>query len=173
MILNPSNYTFPILSTIQNFYTAISKKFLKNIIFFYEITEVETDTGIFFENKNSFRYLKLDRIKESISNYTEEENYYIGENICKADIILSENIHIQKRSYSKMSSVFSVTGGYMQIIYTLFSLLILIPNKFGIEKIIVNNLLSLDIKFEKKRISNFKEKRNRQFLILQKKILLI
>ena len=167
--LNPSNYTFPILPTIQNFYTTISKKFLKDIIFFYEITEVETDTGIFFENKNSFRYLKLDRIKESISNYTEEENYYIGENICKADIILSENIHIQKRSYSKMSSVFSVTGGYMQIIYTLFSLLILIPNNFGIEKIIINNLLSLDIKFEKKRISNFKGKRNSTIFDTSKK----
>jgi hypothetical protein len=32
--LNPSNYTFPILPTIQNFYTLISKNFLKNIIFF-------------------------------------------------------------------------------------------------------------------------------------------
>lgn len=166
--LNPSNYTFPILPKIQDFYTIMSKKFFRDIIFFYEITEIESDTGIFFENKNSIRYLKLDRIKETFY-YNEDENYYKGGNICKADIRLSDNIHVQKRSYSKMSNVFSITGGYMQIIYTIFSLLILIPNKFGIEKIIVNNLLTLDIKREKKIISNFKGKRNSTIFDTSKK----
>ena len=49
--LNPSNYTFPILPTVQDFYTTISKNIFRDIILFYEITEVESDTGIFFEIK--------------------------------------------------------------------------------------------------------------------------
>ena len=157
--LNPSNYTFPISPMIQDFYTTISKNFIRDIVIFYEITEVETDIGLLVERKNNIRYLKLDKIRE-IFYYTEEENYYKGEIICKIDIRLSDNMHVQKRIYSKISNVFSITGGYMQMLYALFSLLILIPNKFGLEKIIVNNLINLDIKYEKKNTSGFSGKRN-------------
>lgn len=148
--LNPSNYSFPILPTIQNFYTTISKSFFRDVIFFYEITKVESDTSLFFEKKNSLRYLKLDKIKESFYS-TEEENYDNGKIICKIDIRLSDYIHVQKRSYSKISNVFSITGGYMQIIYTIFSLLVFIPNKFRTKKIVVNHLLNLDMKYERKK----------------------
>lgn len=157
--LNPSNYTFPISPMIHDFYTTISKNFFRDIIFFYEMTEVETDIGLLAEKKDSIKSLKLDKVKETFY-YTDEKNYYNGGIICKIDIRLSENIHVQKRIYSKISNVFSITGGYMQILYALFSLLILIPNKFGLEKIIVNNLINLDLKFERKNNSGFTGRRN-------------
>ena len=45
-----------------------------------------------------------------------------------------------------MSSVFSTTGGYMQVIYTIFMILSLIPNQFNFQSIIVNSLLNIDFK---------------------------
>ena len=48
--LNPSNYSFPVLPTVQDLYTTISKQFFRDLIIYYEITEIWTDVGIFFEN---------------------------------------------------------------------------------------------------------------------------
>ena len=149
--LNPTNYTYPTLPTVQDFYTTISKDFFKDVIFNYEITDIETDYGLFYEKKKRERFLRYDKIKESFYSRDDKEYYYKGKNICKVEIRLSDNIHVQRRSYKKMSSVFTVTGGYMQVLYTFFMLLSFIPNKFTLEKIIVNSLLNIDFTVNKKR----------------------
>ena len=141
--LNPNNYSNPILPTIQDFYTTISKDFYKDVIFSYEITDVENDDGIFMEKKETKRYLKYDKIKESFYLRNDTEYYYKGKSICKIEIRLSDNIHVQRRAYKKMASAFSTTGGYMQLIYTIFMLLATIPNGFKMETIIVKGLLNL------------------------------
>ena len=150
--LNPTNYTNPILPTIQDFYTTISKDFFRDVIFNYEITQVESDSGLFYENKFREQYLRFDKIKESFYLRDDQAYYYKGKNICKVEIRLSDNIHVQRRSYKKFSSVFSTTGGYMQVLYTFFMLLSLIPNKFIFDKIIVNSLLNIDFNIPKNHI---------------------
>ena len=144
--LNPNNYSYPILPTIQDFYTTISKDFFKDVIFNYEITEIQTDSGIFYEQIKHERFIKFDKIKESFYTRSDKDYYYKGKNICKVELRLSDNIHVQRRSYKKMSSVFSTTGGYMQVIYTIFVVLALIPNQFNFKSIIVNSLLNIDFK---------------------------
>ena len=144
--LNPNNYSNPILPTIQDFYTTISKDFFKDVIFNYEITEIQTDSGIFYEQIKHERFIKFDKIKESFYTRSDKDYYYKGKNICKVEVRLSDNIHVQRRSYKKMSSVFSTTGGYMQVIYTIFMILSLIPNQFNFQTIIVNSLLNIDFK---------------------------
>ena len=141
--LNPNNHSYPILPTIQDFYTTISKDFYKDVIFNYEITDVISDDGIFYEKKKTERFLKYDRIKESFYLRNDSEYYYKGKSICKIEIRLSDNIHVQRRIYKKFASALSTTGGYMQLIYTIFMLLSLIPNQFKLETIIVNGLLRL------------------------------
>ena len=141
--LNPNNRSYPILPTIQDFYTTISKDFYKDVIFNYEITDIVTDDGIISESKKTERYLKFDRIKESFYLRNDTEYYYKGKSICKVEIRLSDNIHVQRRIYKKFASALSTTGGYMQLIYTIFMLLSLIPNQFKLETIIVNGLLNL------------------------------
>ena len=159
--LNPNNYTNPTLPTIQDFYTTISKDFFKDVIFNYEITDVVTDYGIFNEYKKKNRYLKFDKIKETFYLRDDKEFYYKGKNICKVEIRLSDNIHVQRRSYKKMSSVFSTTGGYMQVLYSFFMLLSFIPNRFNFRKIIVNGLLNIEFKNDKKPLhSQFSPKYN-------------
>ena len=141
--LNPNNHTNPILPTIQDFYTTISKDFYKDVIFNYEITDIISDDGVFYEKKKTQRFLKYDKIKESFYMRNDTEFYYQGKSMFKLEIRLSDNIHVQRRSYKKMANAFSTTGGYMQMIYTIFMLLSLIPNKFKLETIIVNGLLNL------------------------------
>ena len=153
--LNPNNYSNPILPTIQDFYTTISKDFFKDVIFNYEITEIQTDSGIFYEQVNHKRFIKFDKIKESFYTRSDKDYYYKGKNICKVEVRLSDNIHVQRRSYKKMSSVFSTTGGYMQVIYTIFVVLALIPNQFNFKSIIVNSLLNIDFKKIDKNKNNY------------------
>ena len=163
--LNPSNFSNPILPTLQDIYTTISKLFFRDLILYYEITEVKTDSGIFFENFDSRKFLKFDKKIETLF-LRSEDNYYNGESICSVQIRLSDNIHLQNREYRKMHNVFATTGGYMQMLNTIFTLLSIFPNKFFYDNIIVKNLFDFDIK-KNKIISKHSQKRNN---ILTKKI---
>ena len=48
-----------------------------------------------------------------------------------------------------MSSVFSIIGGYMQVIYTVFALIVLLSKKISIEKKLLNSLFNFNIKQKK------------------------
>ena len=156
--LNPNNFSNPTLPTLQDLYTTISSQFFRDLILYYEITEIKTDSGIFFENIQRKRYLKFDKKSESLF-LRDEQKYYNGESIISVQIRLSDNIHIQSREYKKMHSVFATTGGYMQMLNTIFLLLSLIPNKYLYDDLIIGNLFDFDIinnkiinKFYKKNI---------------------
>ena len=153
--LNPNDYNYPIQPTIQEYFSSISKYFYKNIIFLYKITNVETYTGIFYEKNNVVEDLKLDDTKEDIYYMNNKEKI-----ISKINIRLSSGIHIQKRTYKNIFDVLAVTGGYMNILYYFFYLMSFIYNKFKFEKIIVNNLVNMDLKYEKKIPPKINLKRN-------------
>ena len=142
--LNPRNYSFPVLPTLQDIYTTISKQFYRDLILYYEITEIRTDKGFFLERIFNERYLKFDKKIETLF-LRSEESYYNGESIMSIQIRLSDNIHVQNREYRKMYNVFATTGGYIQMLNTIFSLLIIFPNKFFYDNIIVNNLFDFDL----------------------------
>lgn len=159
--LNPSNYSFPIFSTVYEFYTSISKNIYKNICIFYKITEVELNSGIFYEKKTTKQDLKLDNIKE---NFYYSDNSIKEKIISKIKIRLSDSIHIQKRIYQNIFNVFAITGGYIQIIYNLFSLACLIYNKYKFEITIINDLIGWEIKYHRKSASYINDKRNTIFV---------
>jgi len=158
--LNPNNYSYPILPTVYEFFSSISKYFYKNIIFSYKNTKVESYTGLFYEKQSISEDIKLDDTKEDI--------YYARNNnkiISKMNIRLSHGIHMQKRIYKNLFDVLALTAGYMNAIYCLFYLISFIYNNFKFEKIIVNSLLNMDIKYEKKFPSRFFDKRNSTIFI--------
>jgi len=157
--LNPNNYTYPILPIMQEFFSSISKYFYKNIILFYKITKVETYNGIFYERNNVVEDLKLDDTKEDIYYMNNREKI-----ISKINIMLSNGIHKQKRIYKNIFNVFAVTGGYMNILYCIFYLMSFIYNKFKFEKIIVNSLMSMNLKYEKKTASKVIKRNSTIFL---------
>ena len=153
--LNPNDYNYPIQPTIQEYFSSISKYFYKNIIFLYKITNVETYTGIFYEKNNVVEDLQLDDTKEDIYYMNNKEKI-----ISKINIRLSSSIHLQKRTYKNIFDVLAVTGGYMNILYYFFYLMSFIYNKFKFEKIIVSNLMNMDLKYEKKIPPKINLKRN-------------
>ena len=146
--LNPFNYSFPTLPLIQDIYTVIDKSFRTEFIIYYGITEIDTDIGLFTTNIKKETYLKY------INNYhtiflSEDNDYLSGKEILTAQIRLQDSIYFQKRSYSKMSQVFSTTGGYMQVISTFFSLISLLTKKISLEKKLLNSLFNFNIKNKK------------------------
>ena len=146
--LNPFNYSFPTLPLIQDIYTVIDKSFRTEFIIYFGITEIDTDIGLFTTNIKKETYLKY------INNYhtiflSEDDDYLSGKEILTAQIRLQDSIYFQKRSYSKMSQVFSTTGGYMQVISTFFSLISLLTKKISLEKKLLNSLFNFNIKNKK------------------------
>jgi hypothetical protein len=121
----------------------------------YKIAKVESYTGLFYENQSITEDLKLDDPKEDI--------YYMNKNsdkiISKISIGLSNGIHLQKRIYKNIFDVLAITGGYMNVIYCFFYLISFIYNNYKFETIIVNSLLNMDIKYEKKFPSRVNDKR--------------
>ena len=139
-------------------YTTISKDFFRDLILYYEITEVKTDSGVFFESYHKETFLKFDKKIETFF-LRSDEKYYNGESICGVQIRLSDNIHLQNRQYKKIHNVFATAGGYMQMLNTIFSILSIFPNKFFYDNIIIDNLFDFDVK-KNKIISKVSRKNN-------------
>ena len=146
--LNPFNYSFPIIPIVQDLYATIDKFTKKEFIINFGITEINTDIGLFTNTMKKEIYLKYIR---DISNIfiIDNEKKNSDHEIFSVQIRLEDNIHFQKRTYTKMSFVFSTTGGYMQLIYTILTLISLLTKKFNLEKKLINSLFNFNIKERK------------------------
>jgi hypothetical protein len=146
--LNPSNYSFPVLPTLQDICTTIDKRILRNFIINFGVTEIHTDISIFNENIEKVKYLQY---RDNFQNFQfrEEEDYLDGKEFCITQLKLDDTIIIQKRTYTKLSEVFSHVGGYMQLMNTVFSLLALIINKFQMEIKLLNSIFNFNLNEKK------------------------
>jgi len=170
--LEPANYTHPIVPQFQDIYSTIDKSYFRDFVVFYGITEIQTDEGLFYEQIHKDRYINLMKTTQGIY-YQELSNYYNGESICEVQIRMSDDIRIQKRTYRKMSEVFAITGGYMQLISTIFSIITFLSNKIDNEVRLVNSIfnfypnqkkITLKHKLQKFPIGNdFQNKSNYSF----------
>ena len=139
--LEPSNYTHPVVPQFQDIYSTIDKSYFRDFVIFYGITEIQTDKGLFYEQIHKDRYINLMKTTQGIY-YQELKNYYEGESMCEIQIRMSDDIRIQKRTYRKMSEVFAITGGYMQLISTIFSIITFLSNKIDHEVRLVNSIFN-------------------------------
>jgi len=146
--LNPFNYSSPTVSIFQDLYTTIDKSILKEFFIYFGITEIDTDVGLFSNEIKKEIYLKYMKDFQSFF-FLSEEDYKSGKEILTTEIRLADNINFQKRTYTKMSQVFSTTGGYMQVIYTFFGLIALLTKKISIEKKLLNSLFNFNIRQKK------------------------
>ena len=158
--LSPNNYTNPGIPILLNSYTSIDKLMKKDYIVKYAITEIETDIGIFTQNMKKDNYLRY--MKDIDQFFFVDNDYYLtGKELLTLTIRLEDNIYFQKRTYKKMAEVFATTGGYMQLIYTIFSLISLLTKKMNIEKKLLNSLFYFNIKQKKVILSiEYKKKLN-------------
>ena len=179
--LNPSNYSFPVVPTLQDLYTTIDKKIMKNFILNFGITEIQTDKGIINENIKVEKYLQYRKEMQTFT-FRDEQDYYSGKSVILVQLKLDDTIHVQKRSYTKISDIFSRIGGYMQLLNTVFLLLASIVNKLHSELKIINGIFSFNLKknkvilkFQTFKSTNFKENsnnnsKNKYFIFSKKSI---
>ena len=140
--LDPSNYKDPIIPILQNLHTTIDKSFFRDFILYFGLTEVQTDIGLFGEIMHKESYMNFIKTTQSFY-YRDEWHYYNGETMCEIQFKLGDEIRVQKRSFMKMTEVFAITGGYMQLISTVFKIISFLSNRLGYEIKMVNSLFNI------------------------------
>ena len=140
--LDPSNYSDPIIPTMQDLHTTIDKSFFRDFVLYFGLTEVQTDVGLFNERIHKEIYMNFIKTTQEFY-YRDEKSFYEGETMCEIQFKLGDDIRIQKRSFMKMTEVFAITGGYMQLISTLFNIISLLNNRLGFEIKLVNSLFNI------------------------------
>ena len=145
---NPFNYSFPIVPIIQDLFSSIDKSTFREYIMYFGLAQIITDKGLLTNKLEKENYVKYIRNSQSFF-FLDNEEYHSDQHIFTAQIRLEDNIYFLKRKYTKMSEVFSITGGYMQIIYTIFTLIATLTKTISIELNLLNNLFNFDIKQKK------------------------
>ena len=161
--LNPLNYSFPIIPIIQNLKTNVDITMCRESLIYIGITEIHTDIGLFTQFLKKEQYLEYRKYSQSFFFISEEE-YHNGKEIFTSQIKLDEYIHFQKREYTKMSEVFSITGGYMQLISTILAIITLFTKNLNVEKKILNRLFNFNIN-QRKIILSVQYEKNLNYLI--------
>ena len=146
--LNPSNYSYPLIPTLQDLYTTIDRRISKNYILNFGITEIHTDTGLINDNINKEKYLQFRKVLETFS-LRNEKDYHSGKSVILAQLRLEDTLYVQKRSYTKISEILSKIGGYMQLMNTIFLLVTTFINKINSEIKIINSIFNFNLKDNK------------------------
>ena len=162
--LNPTNYSFPVLPTLIDLFTTIDKGMYRNFIINFYLSEIQTDNGLFNQKINKKTYLRYKDHFQTFS-FMKEKDYLEGKEIGIIQLRLDDFKFIQKRTYTKISEVFSRMGGYMQLIHTAFSLLYLLINKFHSELKIINSLFNFSLT-KKKMALKYQSLRDFDFINL-------
>jgi hypothetical protein len=156
--LNPLNYLFPVVPTIQNIKTNVDISMCRESLIYLGITEIDTDEGLFGSSIRKEKNLQYRQYSQSFF-FINRTEYLQGKEIFTGQIKLEDYIYVQKREYTKMSEVFSITGGYMQLISTVFLFINLFIKNLAVEKKILNKLFNFNLK-QKKIVLNIQyEKR--------------
>ena len=123
-------------------HTTIDKSFFRDFVLYFGITEIQTDVGLFEEIIKRENYMNFIKTTQAFYN-RDEKFFYEGESMCEIQFQLGDDIRIQKRSFMKMTEVFATTGGYMQLIATLFKIMTFLINKLNYELKMVNSLFNI------------------------------
>ena len=146
--LNPSNYSNPIIPTLQDLYTTIDRRLNKNYILNFGLTEVHTDIGLINEQIKEDKHIQY-RKEIQTSTFSDEALYLSGNNIILVQIRLDDTVLIQKRTYTKIPDILSRIGGYMQLMYTVLLLVAISINKIDCQLKIINSIFNFNLQQNK------------------------
>ena len=148
IVLIPSNFSFPVMPSLKYLRTSIDQSLYKEFNIYYSITEINTDVSFFTEKLKKEKYLQFSKEYETFL-FRNEKDYYNGNEILSITIGLEDKVHIQKRTYSKINEVFFILGGYMHLLYILFTLLAITSNSLIPELKILNSIFNFNLKEKK------------------------
>ena len=159
--LTPNNYSYPIIASDVDIYTTVGKKMFQEIHAFFQIVNIETDLDFIgfndFNNKKTETYLKYDQLI-IMSNINENDIYETGESFCDFTLKLSENIRVERRTFTKLITILGDVGGLMEVVLTLLSVISSLSTNILYEISLVNNIFDFNIN---KQLIILKEKKNR------------
>jgi hypothetical protein len=164
--LNPSNYSYPTIPTLQDLYTTVDRRFYRNYILNFGLAEIHTDTGILNDNIKKDKYIQFRKEVQTFS-FRDESEYLEGKELCLVQIRLDDTVLVQKRAYTKISEILSRIGGYMQLMNTIFLLVSLLLNKIDTELKIINSIFNFNLK-KNKMILKFPNLQSLNTLIIPK-----
>ena len=147
--LTPHNYSYPVRPRNQDIYFTVGKQLFKEVHIFYQIVEIETDLEIFgigqLEKLKVNKFLKY-HSNQQMTNLIENNIYETGEPFCDITIKLYDQTLTQRRIYTKLITIWGDVGGFMEVIFSFFSLFscFFLDKSYDIS--IVKILFSFDIK---------------------------
>ena len=160
--LTPNNYSYPIIARDADIYTTVGKKMFKEIHAYFQIVKIETDLDFIgfdeFEHIKTDIYLKYDELV-IMSNIKENNIYETGESFCDFTLKLSENIRVERRTFTKLITILGDIGGLMEILFTFLNIISSLSVNILYEISLVNNIFDFNIK---NQLIILKEKKNQK-----------
>jgi len=129
--VEPTNYYKPYKTYIRNLYKSFSIKYYEEIFVYLKFINFVTDSGYFFNHKESINFTAYDYIDNNID--FRQSNNFLTLSLCP-----SPKREIYKRSYIKIQSIFSNVGGMLKIIllageYSVYFIRILLYKNYILE----------------------------------------
>ena len=107
-----TKYHQPYKVFVRSLYHSFSIKYLEDIILYFKLIEVITDSGYFFEKKNFVNYAAYDYI-QNVIDFGETKDFL------SLTINISPKREMYKRTYIKLQTIFSNVGGMLKMILLL------------------------------------------------------
>ena len=157
--LTPQNYNSPIQISQKIITGPAFKNLFQQIFTYMQLVILETDADFIglnaFSKYKTQKFLKYDEswIISSPSFY----NYDQGYPLCEITIQLSEKVLTQRRTFPKLIEILGDVGGTMEVLFSVFGILVSFLSRDLYLSSLTNNLFSFNID---KKIIYLKENKN-------------
>jgi hypothetical protein len=159
--LTPQLYKTPVQFERKDVKGIAFKNLYQKIYTHLQIVNIETDEDLLgfkdFQIRNE-KYLKYD---ESFVHTNPRENDIYNtpeEPLCSVIIQLAGKVLTQKRTYPKIIDVLGEVGGFMEVVYSFFKVILIFITDILYDISLVNNLFSFNIDKKLIIIKNLKNK---------------
>ena len=155
--LTPHLYKTPVEFQRRDVQGVAFKDLFQNIYTHLQIIVIETDEDIlgfnYFANIRKEKYLKYDEsfvhVSPSFGDIYEENGKF-----CSVTIQLAGKVLTQKRSYTKLIDILGEVGGFMEVIYSVFKIILFLITDNLYDISLINNLFEFDINKKNLKIKN-------------------
>ena len=170
IMLTPLNYKTPIKEIISSLNTEIFKNLGQYLYTQMQIVRIETSTNIigfdFFTEPKIEEFIKFDNeVILPFPGYSFDDDTYP---VTIFELQLNNKILLEKRQYVQLIDVLGEIGGFMEIMFSFFSIICSVVADILYEKTITNNLFAFDIK---KKLILIKNRNNPTFQVNNGKII--
>ena len=146
--LTPQDYKNPIKHRLKEVSLKVESSMYMDVHSYWKVINIETDEDIFglgtSNNIRKEKYLKYDQAQILYSN-SHLELDKPGQPLISLSVGLSEQELTETRTYPKLIAVIGDVGGFMEVIFSGFSVLAAILTETLYQKSLVNHLFSFDL----------------------------